>query len=39
MEGERCDGSMKGTENQEGVVFKMVRVMSIIFDRENKASQ
>lgn len=39
MEGERCDCSMKGTENQEGVVFKMVKVMGIIFDRGKKASQ
>lgn len=38
-EGERCNGSMRETENQEGVVFQMVRDVSIIFGREKRANQ
>lgn len=38
MKGERCNGSMKGTKSQEGVVFKMVRGVSIIFGRRKKAN-
>lgn len=39
MEGERCSGSMTGTKNQEGVDFKMVRDVSIIFYRRKKTNQ
>lgn len=37
--GEKGDSSMRGTKNQEGVVFKMVRDLSIIFGRKKRASQ
>ena len=39
LNGEKGDISTRGTENQEGVVFKVMRDLSIIFGRKKRASQ